>query len=1233
MTTKRRGRRSRPTLELRPGSLVQGDLLQIAGAGWPLDAIVVTIGTKERKPDRIVAGSWWDASLVPRPDGSFLIELATQGLKPGAVVIRAAARGGNAAAEAKLEVRERVRWSPKVPRAKLDKPAMRGLAFKRERVPGGRWPKGFTLAMRRDWIDKFVVPRRDIGRDDLPHIFFTAPIPGSCNWVPLGPAPFVHGRGSPGGNNTGRTRCLAIDPVSPWRMYAGTAAAGVWKSLDSGATWAPKTDDKFSLAIGALAIDPVTPSIVYAGTGEYVPGSDYGVYYGRGLLRSDDFGDTWAEMGIVEFDLAEIARIVIDPANTANLFVAASNGIWQSVNSGTSWTQLTADACTDLVLVRDPAQAGTRRLIAGFAFGEVHQSVDNGSGWGSFTTISVPGAPAASGRIVFGVCRTQANTMYAAFCEQGGINFKHVARSDDWGQTWAARNIPATGPLWAANYCMAIQPHPTMPDTVLLGVVGVFMSTDGGSTWTIITNAGIGPVGNAGVHADVHSITWDPFDANRVFVTCDGGVFTTPDGGATWQARNLDISALQFYDLGQHPVYEAILIGGSQDNGGFHYSGAPIWKRTWVAPELNPDKMGGDGVIAQIDPFDGYIHYYGTGPEASASRSDDAGKTFGAAPWSFFPGSEWDAPFYCDPSTAGVLVTGGTRVWRSDARGDAGTWLEITGDLAEPLRSIGFDPSNPRVLYAGTIGGHVYRLTGPMAGAWTAATVTNDDVTYTGLPAGMGISSIAVDSSGNVWVTSSNLLETMATGEFTNDHVFRLDAGAMAWVSRSNGLAVANPINTIVIDPADSTRVFCGGDRGVYAWDAAAQTWNAFDQGLANAPVWKLAIHAPSRKLRAATYGRGVWERSLDNVDCTDHFLYLRDNLVDSGRTPSPDNVPHPYIAGELCHRWQSPDIVVDPFAQTTSLVTSPIEIYDGVANLGAKRGANRVYVLVNNKGPFAVTSVAVRVFFAPASMGLPPFPMGLLNDPFTWNPPGSTSWTPIAPAAFMIARIEPGTTRLASWDFVIPASAPEHSCLMAFVTSAEDPFAAAGIANPDQLVVQNRKVALRNLDLDAIPGSASATGDGIGSTPLPPGTVARELKMHGAGWARAVILCANMPEDAVLIAAIDRRSRKKLRVAGWKSTGRSRAARDLLAKLREGAWRAYDIDKAVFHEAKPGARIVIGEVRLDPDHPATLFVALHSAKWDRAQTYSFDAVQMAGERIVGGYTLQIADLERMQAM
>jgi photosystem II stability/assembly factor-like uncharacterized protein len=1209
---------ARAALEIRPAIVTQGDVIQISGSGWPSDAIVFTIGKKERAPDRVLAGSQWDGLLVPLPGGSFLVELATDSLKPGSVAIRAAARGGKAAAEAKLQVRERVRWGPKVPREKLDKPAMRGLAFKHERVRDGRWPKGFSLAMRRDWIRKFGPRQTEPGGI----VFYSAPIPGACNWVPLGPAPFTHGKGSMHGSNSGRTRCLAIDPLTPSRMYIGTASGGVWKSVDGGATWAPKTDDKFSLAIGALAIDPLSPNIVYAGTGEYVPGSDYGYYYGRGLLRSTDFGETWSEIGVIDFDLAEIARIVVNPNNPANLFVAASNGIWESASSGASWTQLTPNACTDLVLVQNPAEPGTRRVIAGFSSGAVRQSVDSGGGWGSFTSLSVPGAPAGARRTVFGVCRTQPRFMYAAFCESGGINFAHVARSEDWGQTWAARNIPATGSLWSAHYNMAIQPHPTAPDTVLLGVVNVFKSIDGGMSWTPISVAA-----GVAVHADVHAIVWHPTDPNRLFVTCDGGVFTTPDLGATWQARNLDIAALQFYDLGQHPAYDAIMVGGTQDNGGFHYNGAPIWKRTWVAPGVVHNEMGGDGVVAQIDPFNGYVHYYGTGPESSASRSDNAGILYDAAWWTFFPGTQWWSPFYCDPRTAGVVFTGGTRVWRSDARGDAGTWADITNDLAEPLRSLGFHPTNARVLYAGTIGGHVYKLTGPPAGAWTAGTVTKEDVTFTGLPAAIGISSIAVDGAGTVWITSSDIVHTEATGEFSNHHVFRLDAGATAWVAKSDGLVVANPINAIVIDPADSTRLFCGGDRGVFAWDAATEEWNALDQGLPNAPVIKLAIHGPSRLLRAATHGRGVWERSLDGLGCSDSFLYLRDNLVDSGRTPSPDHVAHPYIAGELCHHWQSEDIVVDSVMQTPALVTSAMDLYDKVVHLGAQRGPNRVYLTVHNKGPFAVTGASARLFFAPASMGLPPFPSGLLADPFGWNPAGASDWTPVSLTAFSIGRIEPGSTRLASWNFTVPMTAPRHSCLLAFVTSAEDPFATGGISSPDDLVVNNRKVALRNLDLEAMPGGGSGGDTGGGGSPLPAGFVARELRMYGHDWARAAVLCADVPDDALFIVAVDRAARKSFIADEPKLSRRAEKMRGVLARACARELPSYDFDKAIVREAKAGAEVVIGRTRLKRDRPVALFVAMHSAKWDRARTYAFDVVQEAGEKIVGGYTVRIADL------
>ena len=63
-------------------------------------------------------------------------------------------------------------------------------------------------------------------------------------------------------------------------------------------------------------------------------------------------------------------------------------------------------------------------------------------------------------------------------------------------------------------------------------------------------------------------------------------------------------------------------------------------------------------------------------------------------------------------------------------------------------------------------------------------------------------------------MTSSSVLWSETTGEFSNDHVYWRAAAGGNWLSRSTGLAQANPINSIVIDPADSNRLFCGGDLG-----------------------------------------------------------------------------------------------------------------------------------------------------------------------------------------------------------------------------------------------------------------------------------------------------------------------------------------------------------------------------------------------------------------------------------
>jgi hypothetical protein len=100
-------------------------------------------------------------------------------------------------------------------------------------------------------------------------------------WIPIGPAPIA-------GNfdrSAGRATAIAVNPKNGDQVWVGTAAGGVWYSLNGGKNWTPESDLEDSLAIGAIALEDCTvlgcPSII-VGTGENAIRRE--TYHGAGLL-------------------------------------------------------------------------------------------------------------------------------------------------------------------------------------------------------------------------------------------------------------------------------------------------------------------------------------------------------------------------------------------------------------------------------------------------------------------------------------------------------------------------------------------------------------------------------------------------------------------------------------------------------------------------------------------------------------------------------------------------------------------------------------------------------------------------------------------------------------------------------------------------------------------------------------------------------------------------------------
>ena len=126
-------------------------------------------------------------------------------------------------------------------------------------------------------------------------------------WQPLGPMAVQSVSYGP---ISGRITAIAVDPNDPSgnTVYLGTTGGGVWKSTSAAGplgsmSFAPLTDTlpvfsantgattTASLSIGAVAVQPSPNGVVLAGTGD--PNDATDSYYGEGLLRSADGGQTW----------------------------------------------------------------------------------------------------------------------------------------------------------------------------------------------------------------------------------------------------------------------------------------------------------------------------------------------------------------------------------------------------------------------------------------------------------------------------------------------------------------------------------------------------------------------------------------------------------------------------------------------------------------------------------------------------------------------------------------------------------------------------------------------------------------------------------------------------------------------------------------------------------------------------------------------------------------------------
>ena len=284
------------------------------------------------------------------------------------------------------------------------------------------------------------------------------------------------------------------------------------------------------------------------------------------------------------------------------------------------------------------------------------------------------------------------------------------------------------------------------------------------------------------------------------------------------------------------------------------------------------------------------------------------------------------------------------------------------------------------------------------------------------------------------------------------------------------------PVNALAIDPRVPSTIFAGTDIGVFVTADDCRTWTRFGEGLPNCAVFDLRLHRALPLLRAATHGRGLWERSLEKDATPSVDLYVRNNVMDTGRldvtgveSAFADSLRHVAL-GDRVWWWQCADIKVDtpegaiPSYQMPLAKVDYVAFESKLADRGTTAGAvNRVFVQVHNRGASDACGVVVKLLSAKATLDIPPLPADFWTA-FPGDAADTRHWRPIG-APKVLPTLTPTEPAVVEWDWPTETAASEATCLLAVVDSLEDPIPPENrIFDVAALVQLEKRVGLRSL-------------------------------------------------------------------------------------------------------------------------------------------------------------------------
>ncbi|WP_299776788.1 PA domain-containing protein [uncultured Formosa sp.] len=570
-------------------------------------------------------------------------------------------------------------------------------------------------------------------------------------------------------------------------------------------------------------------------------------------------------------------------ASPTTLFGPSDYGLYKSSNAGESWSllgvPLTASGNVyepnDIELGADnTVWMSTRQsLLYGDGGGAIFASTDG--------TNFVKKYEFSGSRTQIAASTSDADKIYvlAEGTEVPVVMFK----TTDGFETVADLTLPedADTDMDADDFCrgqafydLVIKVDPTNDETIFVGGIDTFTSTDGGSVWTQLTHW-YGGFGYPDMHADQHAIVFGTDDTSKMLFGNDGGVYYSAASGTKPTSRNNGYNVTQFYTVGVAPtaaISGDYFAAGAQDNGTPYFE-----KATSGINSSSFDLYGGDGAYTTFDQdgtdtyvisnyvYNNAIIKYDYKTKVSTtinSEEDDIGEFINPQVLdsrlnylfsNYSSGTDYAVKTYRTVSDAGVYSVN-----------------TIKNDLMDaPALALAVSPydetSTHSILYMGLENGKLLKVTNasaPLFQTWTDISSTQFLGSISDIEFGTSTEEIFVTfhnyGVNNIW--------------YTND-------GGTTW-SQKDGDLPDMPVKAILQNPLKTEEVIVGTELGVWYtsdFSSDSPTWKSAFNGMSNVKVMDLDLR-DDNTIFAATFGRGIFSGEF-----TGTALSVEDNELATG--------------------------------------------------------------------------------------------------------------------------------------------------------------------------------------------------------------------------------------------------------------------------------------------------------------------------------------------------------------